>query len=374
LYRLAGVGGVYVPSLYEVGYDDAGRVTDVVARGGAPERIRRRWTADLDAYSGCSTVISPEAEFSDTWLIEISRGCGRRCRFCMAGHCYLPPRRRSREAILAAAEQGLQLTDRIGLVGAAVSDYPGIDDLAWELTVMGARISVASLRVDTLGPGLLKALASSRSRTLTVAPEAGSERLRRVINKHITEEQVLNGVRMAAEAGFRGLKFYFIIGLPCEKEEDIRAIADLVLTAREAAPGLRLELSVAPFVPKPFTPFQWSSMLEVARLEKRAALLRTLLRKYGGMEIAVESPRWSAVQGIMARGDRRLAPVISSVAAEGDSISVWRRAMKQAGLNYDFYLYRSREETEIFPWDHLDIGLEKTHLRQSYNEAMKADA
>jgi radical SAM superfamily enzyme YgiQ (UPF0313 family) len=369
-YRLAGVGGIYVPSLYEVGYDDVGRVTDVVASGGAPQRVRRRWTANLDAYSGSSTVISPDMEFSNTWLIEISRGCGRRCRFCMAGHCYLPPRRRSKETILAAARQGLQLTDRIGLVGAAISDYPGIDDLSWELTSMGAKLSVASLRVDTLGPGLLRSLAAGRSRTLTVAPEAGSERLRRIINKRITEEHIINGVRMAAEAGFRNLKFYFIIGLPGEREEDIRAIVDLVLSARDAAPGLRFELSVASFVPKPFTPFQWSAMVKIAKLEKHVNLLRTLLRKYGSMDISVESSRWSAIQGIMARGDRRLAPVLASVAAEGDSISVWRRSMKQAGLNYDFYLYRIREEEEVFPWDHLDIGLEKAHLRQSYNESL----
>jgi radical SAM superfamily enzyme YgiQ (UPF0313 family) len=255
---LAQVPGVYVPA---IGNDPVSRV----------------WKRDLDAQPATTQIYAPDTEFGDRALIEIGRGCVRGCRFCMAGYVYRPMREVSLDAVLATARDALRYRDKLGLVSAAVSDHRQIDQIAVELRALGARIAVSSMRVDPLSEPLLQALADSGTRTLTIAPEAGSARLRRCINKRQTDEQLLHAVDLAAHHGFQQTKMYFMVGHPTETDADIEDTVNLVLAARARFPG-RLIINATPYVPKPHTPFQWAAMTPVKILEARIKYLKRRLQ------------------------------------------------------------------------------------------------
>ena len=311
--------------------------------------VRRQWLRDLDDYPVASSIIAPNAEFGDMHLIEISRGCGRGCRFCLAGHWYRPPRERSLEFILSQAQEGLKHRKKIGLVASSASDYSRIDELVTELRGVGADISVSSLRVQPLSAVLVRALAESGARSITLAPEAGSERLRQAINKGVTHEGIVSATALAASHGFQTLKLYFMLGLPHESDQDIGDLIHLVDEIRGIFPR-RVVVSLTPFVPKAHTPFERAPMAPRAVLEARLARIRQALRQMR-VQLRTETVEAARVQGILSRGDRRVGRAL--IDTEPPNPKGWERVLVTRGLPVEEYL-GERAAEERLPWDVVD--------------------
>ncbi|MGB4287252.1 MAG: radical SAM protein [Tepidanaerobacteraceae bacterium] len=374
LEALAQIKGVYVPSFYKVAYDKEGKVLDIRHESYVPAKVTKRWIKDIDEYNTESVILTPYTEFKDMFLTEVSRGCGRNCRFCMAGYCYRIPRHRSLDKVLERAEFGSKHKDKIGLVGAAVSDYPFIDQLAEQLVENNIKFSVSSLRADTLREPLMQGLAFSGHKTLTIAPEAGSDRLRQVINKGITDEHVINSVKLAHKYRVDNLKLYYIIGLPGESDEDLKEMVDFLLSLKEYMKAIgnkrgMLTVSVNPFIPKPFTPFQWLGMEPVKLLNDRINFLKTQLRARG-IKLIFESPRLSEIQSALARGDRQTGLLLYDIYKKGASTTAFKKAEIE-GKSIDFYAHRPLDQDEILPWEHIDIGLKKEFFISEFHRAME---
>ncbi len=357
LEALDQIPGVYVPAL----------VPPVEEQSGTPRRIQRLWVRDQSHYPPISSLYTPETEFKGMHLMEIARGCGRGCRFCLAGYVYRPPRELPMDLLLDWAREGLKHTDRIGLISAAVSDHSQIDELAPALVEMGARISASSMRVDPISRPLVEALRASGAQTLTIAPEAGSARLRDVIAKTQTEEQLLDAVAMAAELDFPQLKFYFMIGHPTETQEDIEELVVFVRKARTMFKR-RIAMNATPFVPKAHTPFQWMPMTDARTLKKRQ---QWIMRQLGRHKISVraDSPAWAEVQGVLARGDRRLAQVLLEIPRL--SVRDFWEAMDRLGLERDAYL-GARSTTESAPWEIVESGVNPRFFQYEWRLAQAA--
>ena len=376
LRRLASVPGVYVPALYRVDYDAQGRIAALSSEGAAPPRIVRQWVEDLDAYPAHTVVVTEDTEFN-LYLIETARGCGRHCRFCMAGYCFRRPRNRSLAVIEEEVRAALPYGKKIGLMGAAISDYPEIDELCRSILGEGLSMSVASFRADSVTKALVEALAASGLQTLTLAPEAGSARMRAVINKGIEEHHLFTAIDLGAAAHIPNFKLYIMVGLPFEEDADIAAIIDLAERLRrymdERGSRGTLTLSVNPFVPKPFTPFQWMPMASKKRLDAVMKTLTQALRRTKKIVVNFESPKEALVQAILARGDRRLSLPLMRAAA-GRGAKDLAAEMREEGLSPDDYLTREWAADEMLPWEHLDMGFTKHYLRQEYEraEALKA--
>ena len=368
---LARVPGVYVPELYRVDYDAAGRIAALSSAGETPQRVARQWVEDLDAHPAHTVVVTEDTEFN-LYLIETARGCGRHCRFCMAGYCFRRPRNRSLAVIEEEVRAALPYGKKIGLMGAAISDYPEIDELCRSILGEGLSMSVASFRADSVTKDLVEALAASGLKTLTLAPEAGSARMRAVINKGIEEHHLFTAIDLGAAAHIPNFKLYIMVGLPFEEDADIAAIIDLAERLRrymdEKGSRGMLTLSVNPFVPKPFTPFQWMPMASKKRLDAVMKTLTQALRRTKKIVVNFESPKEALVQAILARGDRRLAePLMRAAAGRGAKDLV--PEMRDAGLSPDDYLTREWAEDDMLPWEHLDMGFTKRYLRQEYERA-----
>ncbi|MBA7700117.1 hypothetical protein ES703_108824 [subsurface metagenome] len=333
LKALACLPGVYVPQYYS----------------GSP--VARQWLTNLDDFPTTSTILTPDTELGNLYLIEVERGCNWGCRFCLVSDAFSPMRFRSLDRLIDQAKLGLRYRKRLGLVGPAVADHPQIEELVVKLRQMGAGLSISSLRIRPLSHLLLKELAEGGVQTITLAPEAGSQRLRQVIRKNISEDDILEAINKVAEQGIKQLKLYFMIGLPSETDEDIEEIINLALKCKNILDrrqsGTRITLNIAPFVPKAGTPFQWLPMAELPILNRRLSVLKNSLQPKG-IKIKSESPAWSQVQGVLARGDIKLAEVLANI--EEVSLSGWRRAVEKCHLDIDFYALQRWDTTQKLPW------------------------
>ena len=368
---LAQIDGVYVPVLYTPQYDDNKRFVGYDIADGAPKIIRRHFEA---LTSGGETVIATNfTEFGAMYIIEVARGCGRHCRFCMAGYCFRVPRVRPLDILKEGVDRAEKLGKKVGLMGAAISDYPEVDELVTYIRSKDMRYSCASLRADSLTQAVVDGLAESGQKTITIAPETGSERLRRVINKGISEENLRTAAQLSAKSGIQHMRLYIMIGLPTETDEDIDAIIGLAerTQAHMAEVGCkgRLTLSINPFIPKPFTPFQWMAMDHQKSVEKKLQYIKKSLQKNRRIEVLVESPKEAYIQGVLARGDRRLGKVLAACALDRGSKS-FKSEMKRAGLDMDDCNYRERKFEDYLPWSHLDMGLRNGYLEQEWQRAV----
>ena len=368
---LAQIDGVYVPVLYTPQYDDNKRFVGYDIADGAPQIIRRHFEP---LTSGGETVIATNfTEFGAMYIIEVARGCGRHCRFCMAGYCFRVPRVRPLDILKEGVDRAEKLGKKVGLMGAAISDYPEVDELVTYIRSKDMRYSCASLRADSLTQAVVDGLAESGQKTITIAPETGSERLRRVINKGISEENLRTAAQLSAKSGIQHMRLYIMIGLPTETDEDIDAIVGLAerTQAHMAEVGCkgRLTLSINPFIPKPFTPFQWMAMDHQKSVEKKLQYIKKSLQKNRRIEVLVESPKEAYIQGVLARGDRRLGKVLAACALDRGSKS-FKSEMKKAGLDMDDCNYRERKFEDYLPWSHLDMGLRNGYLEQEWQRAV----
>ena len=371
LRQLANVSGVYVPSLYVPIYSDDGEFKGYHIAEGAPKMIKRHF--EMLTSGGETVVATNYTEFGAMYIIEVARGCGRHCRFCMAGYCFRVPRVRPLEILKEGVDRAEKLGKKVGLMGAAISDYPEVDELVTYIRSKDMRYSCASLRADSLTQAVVDGLADSGQKTITIAPETGSERLRRVINKGISEEHLQNAATLSAKSGIQHMRLYIMIGLPTETDEDIEAIVGLAerTQAHMAEVGCkgRLTLSINPFIPKPFTPFQWMAMDNQKTVEKKLQYIKKALQKNRRIEVLVESPKEAYIQGVLARGDRRLGTVLAACAADRGSKS-FKAEMKAAGLDMDEMNYRERSFDEFLPWSHLDMGMDDGYLEMEWKRSV----
>lgn len=363
--------GCYVPSLYDVTYDGPGRVSAItpIAGSSAPPVVRKAAVKAADKLDPPSTrIFTPDTEFGSRLLIEVVRGCANLCRFCWAGYNYLPVRAFPTQRILDIAEAARGHANRIGLVSIALCDHPDIVPILERLLEMGYGISPASLRLDDLTDTIVGLLKQSGERSITIAPETGSDRLRRVINKTVTNDQIIDRADLIFRSGIENLKLYYMIGLPSETDDDLVAIRDVTMAIRDRMQAHshgrgsigRLVASVNPLVPKPNTTYQWLPMTQASVLDRKVERLRELVSDLDNVYFNIKSERHSFYQGLLSLGDRRIADVIELVQQNGGN---WRAAVSDAGIDADAYLYRDRSKDAFLPWQIIDGGVKNEFFR-----------
>jgi len=391
LLELAGIEGVYVPALYDVSYHDDGTIKARQAKAeGIPDRVRKRLVRDLNLAYYPERPIVPYMEIvHDRAVLEVMRGCQRACRFCHAGMVYRPVRERSVEVLEKQAAAQLQSTgyDEISLASLSTLDYSGVDPLVRQLVQRyadkGIGVSLPSLRVDAFSIELANEVQKVRKTTLTLAPEAGTQRLRDVINKNVTEEDLLKAAESVFKSGWMGLKLYFMVGLPTETEADLEGILELLkqvktIGNRHSRRSVEIRASMACFVPKAHTPFQWQPQASVDQLEAKRHYMMD--RKIKNVKLSFHDSRTSYLEGVMARGDRRLGEVIYKAWQSGCkfdgwseyfSFTRWMEAFAECSIDPAFYI-RERSYEELFPWDFIDIGVDKSYLQAENDHAYEA--
>jgi len=378
LLRLCRLPGFYIPSLYEFRYTDE-KLTEIIALNGAPRRVftmrnpmrKQEGKGEFsDDFIPASEILTDDTEMSGRYLIEISRGCSMGCRFCWAGYSYLAPRVFSATKLLERAARARKLTDKIGLVATAVCDHPEIHELLQGLEQLEYQISVSSLRLDQITPELLDALVRQKDQQLAIAPETGSDRLRRVINKDLTNDQIVEIAEMIFERGIFNLKLYMMIGLPTETETDLEAIVSLTGRIRErmVAAGKRrgklgsLIVSLNAFVPKPQTPFQWEPIEAERTLDHKIKYVTRALKRVPNVQVRAMSSRVAHLQALLSLGDRR----VSEFLLQADAAGNWRQEMRK----WSGYSQRRRSLDELLPWDVVDIGLTTEFMKKEYLRAL----
>lgn len=375
LTRLTSVEGIYVPQFYSVTYREDGQISSFIPRKGIPSTIKRRWVKNVDAYPTQSVIHSPVIELGGMFLVEIGRGCSFGCRFCASGWVYRPVRMRSLGTIEKSIQSALAGEEKIGLVSAAIGDHPKLKEICTRIRTAGGKLSVSSLRANVINQDLLQALKESGHQSITMAPETGSERLRRLIKKNITDEEIFEAVEMVVASGIPNLRLYFLVGLPSETMEDIEQIISLTKQIKhtiiknikkKTLPGT-ITLSLSPFVPKPFTPFQWVPFDDLKILQQKIKHIQNGLKNERQIVITHDLPKWSYIQTLLSRGDRRVSKILLQVHKENGD---WNKAFQETDINPDFYVYRHRELTEILPWDFIDNGVKKETLIAEYHRAL----
>ena len=381
LNDLARRRGFYVPAFYEVTYAGPGRVAAITPTPGtdAPPVVSKASVKVAERLDPpATTIFTPDTEFGSRLLIEVVRGCANLCRFCWAGYNYLPVRPFSADRILEIARAARPFADRVGLVSIALCDHPEIERILASLIEMGYSISPASLRLDDLTETIVALLRQSGERSITIAPETGSDRLRRVINKTVTNDQILDKTDLIFRTGFANLKLYYMIGLPTETDEDLAAIRDLtlqmyqrMLSASRSHGSLgRIVASVNPLIPKPGTTYQWLPMTDARLIDQKIERLRGLVSDLDNVYFNIKSERHSFYQGLLSLGDRRVADVIERAELNGHN---WRAAVAETGLDADAYLYRDRSADGFLPWQIIDGGMKTAFFRQELDKSLRAE-
>ena len=394
LEAVSKIPGVYVPSFYEHHYHEDGTISAITTRNGAPERITKRIIEDLDKAYFPTKMIVPSTEIvHDRANLEVFRGCIRGCRFCQAGFSCRPVRKKSPEVLYRQAVDIMEDSgnNEITLSSLSTSDYRGLKELTDALIPYCEQrkisLSVPSLRADNFSRELMEKLQAVRKSGLTFAPEAGTQRLRDVINKNLTEDEILNTCTQAFEGGWNSVKLYFMLGLPTETDEDVLGIAELVYKIIQAwkahasnkKRGLRVHVATAYFVPKPHTPFQWEQQITPQEYLRRCRLLKDHFYSKS-IEYDYHAPDLSRLEAVMARGDRRLGPVLEEAVKNGARLdgwdeyfnySIWFDALKKCGVDADFYTTRGYGEDEILPWDPIDVGVSKKFLLRERKRAQQ---
>jgi len=370
------IPGIYVPAFYRPSYKPDGTLSAFAPLDDVPPTIKRVFLDELSVSPTCSEVITPRTPFGQTFLVETGRGCPHGCRFCSAGFIYRPPRFLPLPILQDCLKQGQVLSDKIGLVGAAVSDLPEIDALCRHILQNDICTSFSSLRAEALSTGLVDVLKRSRVKTATIAPDAGSQRLRMVINTGISEADVLAAAEMLVSNGIPNLKLYFMIGLPTETADDVDAIVSLCkrikhtfLKSSRARKRIGdMTVSLNSFVPKPSTPFQWAPMDEVPVLKAKIKTVKKGLKPVANVRLHADIPRWAFLQALFSRGDRRVADLLLAAHRNGGN---WPRTFKESPLNPAFYVHRQRSLEELFPWDFIEHGVNKSFLKTEYKKALE---
>jgi radical SAM superfamily enzyme YgiQ (UPF0313 family) len=381
LRRLAGNRGFYVPSFYDVHYAADGSIAAFEPRAGtgAPPVVKKaavQTTERLDPPA--TSIFTPDTEFGSRFLIEVVRGCANLCRFCWAGYNYLPVRAFSADRILELAREARVHSAKAGLVSIALCDHPEIERILTGLLDLGYSISPASLRLDDLTPPIVELLRRSGEKAITIAPEAGSDRLRRVINKTVTNEEILHAAELIFGGGMDNLKLYYMIGLPTERDEDLEGIRDLTVQMREImlkhgrSRGRlgRIVGSVNPLIPKPGTAYQWLPMEDPAVTEQKANRLRRMLSGIDNVYFNIKSERHSYYQALLSLGDRRVAPAIEAAERNGGS---WRAAVAEAGVDAGFYIFRDRSGDAVLPWDIIDGGMKVSFFKSEFDKGLREE-
>lgn len=359
--KAAGVEGIYVPRYYEVEYfADNGGIMARRSLPGAPEVIRKRTVTDISKSPLKPVITTPEAEFSDMFLIEAMRGCVWSCRFCVAGRIYKPARMKDIGILRQEIKDASALTSKIGLIGPSLSDYPYSEEV---LAIEGVDFSITSLRASPRSGRIVSLMKGHKS--VSIAPEAGTQRLRDVVNKKIRDEDIFETSKIILDSGIETLRLYFMIGLPTETMDDIEGIITLVKKIREDTARGYITLSVSTFVPKPFTPFQWHPMAPLKEVKDKLKLLKKGLVPVRGVRVFHDVPKYAYLQGLFSLGDRRVSRTAEYIAS-GDDLS----SKKGTGFDRDFYIFRHRDGQEILPWDFIDTGVPKEKLWMEYKEAV----
>ena len=395
LTEVAKIPGVYVPSFYRHEYNEDGTLSAIVPLNGAPEKITKRIVENLDDAYWPTKMIVPSTEIvHDRANLEVFRGCIRGCRFCQAGYSCRPVRKKSPGVLYRQAVETMEDSghNEITLSSLSTSDYRGLKELTDQMIPYCAEnrinLSVPSLRADNFSRELMEKLQTVRKSGLTFAPEAGTQRLRDVINKNLTEDEILNTCSQAFEGGWSNVKLYFMLGLPTETDEDVLGIADLVYKVIQAwkehatnkKRGLRVHVATAYFVPKPHTPFQWEKQITPEEYLRRCRLLKSHFYSKS-IEYNYHAPDLSRLEAVFARGDRRLGPVIEEAVKNGARLdgwdeyfnySFWFDAMNTCGIDASFYTTRGYGEDEILPWDTIDVGVSRKFLKRERHRAYEA--
>src|SRR5882672_7123225 len=386
LRRLAQERGFYVPSFYEPHYEEdgtlAGYTVDPRVDGGSdgvPLPVRKASVKTTEALDPPATAIfTPETEFGSRFLVEVVRGCANLCRFCWAGYNYLPVRAFPTDRILELAAAARVHASRAGLVSIALCDHPDIERILMRLKELGYSISPASLRLDDLTQPIVRVLRESGERTITIAPETGSDRLRRVINKTVTNDEILDRTELIFSSGIENLKLYYMLGLPTETDEDLVAIRHLTLQmrdimlkhARSKGHIGRIGGSVNPLIPKPGTTYQWLAMTDAATIDKKSKRLRTLMADIDNVYFNIKSERHSYYQALLSLGDRRVAPAIEAAERNGQN---WRAAVAETGVDADHFLFRDRSNDAMLPWDIIDGGMKAAFFKSEFEKGLREE-
>jgi radical SAM superfamily enzyme YgiQ (UPF0313 family) len=375
----ATVKGAYIPRFYSPLYNDDNTLAAFEPKQGMPSKVLRAAASGIESFSTESCLYAEGTTFHDTHLVEVSRGCPHACRFCCTGYIYRPVRFRPYEMLRSQMENGAKLADHVGLLGAAVSDHPDLDRLCAFALEQGIRLSFSSFRADALTQTRIDAIASGNVKTATLAPDAGSARMRKIIRKGIEEGDILDAAQRLIAAGLMNLKLYFMAGLPFEQESDVAAIIDLTKKIRErfleqSRPKGRIgriQVSINSFVPKPWTPFQWAAMEGVLSLKAKIRLLKKELARLPNVSVSVDDPKKAWLQALFARGDRRVGQILLAGHANRGN---WPMTFKASQVDPDFFVSRTRGGNELFPWDFIDQDTPKSLLKKEWEKAKKTAA